>query len=99
MHDLRCPVGFTGIRQASAPAPGVRLELGPLGRCPRPLPRAPTLKTTPYSASSWLDMRDLLFPKEQGPGLNPNPPARSGPFFLAWWFLVVGDAASARTTR
>jgi hypothetical protein len=34
---------FTGIRQASAPAPGLRLELGPLGRCPRPLPRAPTL--------------------------------------------------------
>jgi hypothetical protein len=32
-----------GTRQASAPAPGVRLELGPLGRCPRPLPRAPTL--------------------------------------------------------
>jgi hypothetical protein len=30
--------------QTSAPAPGVRLELGPLGRCPRPLPRAPTLE-------------------------------------------------------
>jgi hypothetical protein len=44
MHDLRCPVGFSGTRQASAPAPGVRLELGPLGRCPRPLPRAPTLE-------------------------------------------------------
>jgi hypothetical protein len=44
MHDLRCPVGFTGTRQASAPAPGVPLELGPLGRCPRPFPRAPTLE-------------------------------------------------------
>jgi hypothetical protein len=28
MHDLQRPVGFTGTRQASAPAPGVRLELG-----------------------------------------------------------------------
>jgi hypothetical protein len=44
MHHLRCPVGFSGTRQASAPAPGVRLELGPLGRCLRPLPRAPTLE-------------------------------------------------------
>jgi hypothetical protein len=33
-----------GTRQASAPVPGVRLELGPLGRCPRPLPRAPTVE-------------------------------------------------------
>src|ERR1700761_8223687 len=38
------PVGLPGTRQASAPAPGVRLELGPLGRCPRPFPRAPTLE-------------------------------------------------------
>ena len=35
---------YSGTRQASAPAPGVRLELGPLGRCPRPLARAPTLE-------------------------------------------------------
>jgi hypothetical protein len=43
MHgDIR-PVGITGARQASAPALGSRLELGPLGRCPRPFPRAPTL--------------------------------------------------------
>ena len=25
-----------------------------------------------------VDMRDLLFPKEQGPGLNPNPPREVG---------------------
>jgi hypothetical protein len=44
MHQLRRPVGFTGTRQASAPAPGVRLEVEPVGRCPRPFPRAPTLE-------------------------------------------------------
>jgi hypothetical protein len=36
------------------PIPGCAVELGPLGRCPRPLPRAPTLKTVPSSASTWL---------------------------------------------
>jgi hypothetical protein len=40
-------------KNGMAPAPGA-LELGPLGRCPRPLPRAPTLKTVLSSASTWL---------------------------------------------
>ena len=35
-----------------------------------------------------FDMPALLFPKEQGPGLNPNPPREVGTIFLAqsWLF-------------
>jgi hypothetical protein len=32
VHDLG--VQYTGTRETSAPAPGVRVELGPLGRSP-----------------------------------------------------------------
>src|SRR5580700_6637187 len=53
-HELPRPVGFAGTRQASAPAPGVRLELGPLGRCPDLSPEPPPWKMVPSSALSWL---------------------------------------------
>jgi hypothetical protein len=95
MHDLRCPVGFTGARQASAPAQSVRLELGAANTPMSPEP--PPWKMVTSSAPSWLfggagktspatmhtefDMRAPLFPKEQV--FNPNPPARLGPLFLA----------------
>jgi hypothetical protein len=47
LHDLRCPVGFTGTRQASAPAPSLRWELGPLCRCPDRSPESPRSKIVP----------------------------------------------------
>jgi hypothetical protein len=115
MHDLRCPVGFTGTRQASAPAPGCALGAGAArSACPTspqsPHPEDPAMigvivafcgrraiRRSDWAMCKWarvahgdavtmqteLDMRDLLFPKEQVPASTPIPPARSGPFFLA----------------
>jgi hypothetical protein len=44
MLDLPMPSRINRHPTGHRPQLQVSLELGPLGRCPRPLPRAPTLK-------------------------------------------------------